>query len=90
LSESKDEPKKKKNFRTLEEDFIDSEAERKEDLAKQKAREVKFEEAEKSSKDHTPYLECPFCGNTQLDTNSREPGTAWCHKCGKAFIPIWK
>lgn len=87
-----EEPKKQDNklFHNLEEDMIRlEEAQRNRDKELKKQAE-ELENLEKASSEHKPYLKCPFCANVQYEIASREKGTAWCLRCGKAFMEIWK
>lgn len=87
-----EEPKKQENklFHNLEEDRIRlEEAQRKRD-EELKKRAEELEALEKVSSERKPYLKCPFCANIQYEISSRERGTAWCLRCGKAFMEIWK
>jgi len=79
-----------KLFHNLEEDRIRLEEEQRERAEKEKARREEIERIERESKSHEPSLQCPFCQNIQYEASSRDPTTAWCLKCGRAFALDWK
>lgn len=79
-----------KLFHNLEEDRIRLEESQRKKAEKEKAREEEIKHAERESRKHDPFLQCPFCQNIQYEVFSRDPTTAWCLKCGKAFMVDWK
>lgn len=74
------------NGRNLETDRINYESQVK---AKQVAEDKRQEELRKADS-HKPYVECNFCHNQQYELFSKDPITALCQKCGKAFMADWK
>jgi hypothetical protein len=67
--------------------ILEDEIRRKKEIAA-KAQEEAEKQAMEAKKE--PFLECPFCQNTQKASNSKDPTSAWCVRCGKAFSIKWK
>ena len=59
---------------------------------KQAEKDSAEREQEKLAKENKgkPFLECPFCQNIQYESYSKDPSSAWCTRCGRAFQLAWK
>lgn len=84
-------PKKQHQmFHNLEEERMVMENKIIEQKEAQKIKEQEELEKQKSIKDYKPKLQCPWCSNIQYELNSKDITTAWCGKCGRAFMAEWK
>jgi len=77
-------------FFNLEEGRIHLDEEQKAKDAEKNKITAEREAQEKLDNASKPRLICPFCANIQYTLNSKDPTTAWCDKCGRAFMVDWK